>query len=350
MFGHFHRKYYFCNMKERINWVDWAKAWCMTVVVFDHTPHDGSHFLLQYLAGTNLASFFFVSGFLRGNSKAAVKPISKYIYSLLIPYLIYNAIYYPYWLADFVVKHHGNISVTDCIKPIAGTFLFQLNTSFSAELNGVTWFLLALFLMHWITGLIQSLRHRNSIIILLSLAAMTLYGMNKYYHYAPNLTFNGFVRSLCFFFLGYVIGQKKLLKSPNPNKDLPIGILALTFSLAIFYWHINETGFPQHIILYYTASFLAIPGCICLCRVLNQQRLKLVTCISTGTMIIFGLHRMLMGCIDYGLEKILSLENIVYSIPKAILLTVAIVLILIPAIIVARKHAPILLGKRNSDT
>lgn len=29
-------------MEERINWIDWVKAWCMTVVVFEHTPHDGS--------------------------------------------------------------------------------------------------------------------------------------------------------------------------------------------------------------------------------------------------------------------------------------------------------------------
>lgn len=26
-------------MKERINWIDWAKTWCMTIVVFEHTPH-----------------------------------------------------------------------------------------------------------------------------------------------------------------------------------------------------------------------------------------------------------------------------------------------------------------------
>ena len=50
---------------QRINWIDWVKAWCMTVVVFDHTPHDGSPFLLQFLAGTNLASFFFISGYLK---------------------------------------------------------------------------------------------------------------------------------------------------------------------------------------------------------------------------------------------------------------------------------------------
>jgi len=45
-------------MKERINWIDWAKAWCMTVVVFDHTPHDASPFLLQFLAGTTLLRSF----------------------------------------------------------------------------------------------------------------------------------------------------------------------------------------------------------------------------------------------------------------------------------------------------
>ena len=41
---------YFCGMKERINWIDWTKTWCMTVVVFCHLPQQEDTFLLKYLS------------------------------------------------------------------------------------------------------------------------------------------------------------------------------------------------------------------------------------------------------------------------------------------------------------
>ena len=70
---------------QRINWIDWAKAWCMTMVVFEHTPHDTSPFLLQFLVGTNLASFFFISGYLKKPIKSQKEALKKYTYCLLIP-------------------------------------------------------------------------------------------------------------------------------------------------------------------------------------------------------------------------------------------------------------------------
>ena len=120
---------------QRINWIDWVKAWCMTVVVFDHTPHDGSPFLLQFLAGTNLASFFFISGYLKKPSVSQKESLKKYAYCLLIPYLIYNAIFYPYWIGKTYIEQGGMPSFSECLKPIIGTFLGQLDSSFSYQLN-----------------------------------------------------------------------------------------------------------------------------------------------------------------------------------------------------------------------
>ena len=130
---------------QRINWIDWVKAWCMTVVVFDHTPHDGSPFLLQFLAGTNLASFFFISGYLKKPVSSQKETLKKYAYCLLIPYLIYNAIFYPYWIGKTYIEQGGPLAVYDYVKPIIGTLLGQLDSSFSCQLNGVTWFLISLF-------------------------------------------------------------------------------------------------------------------------------------------------------------------------------------------------------------
>ena len=187
---------------QRINWIDWVKAWCMTVVVFDHTPHDGSPFLLQFLAGTNLASFFFISGYLKKPSISQKESLKKYFYCLIIPYFIYNAIFYPYWIGKTYIEQGGFPTFTDCLKPIIGTLLGQLDSSFSCQLNGVTWFLLSLFAMHWITDACNRQKNGKVCMLGISIIAMFLYGLNKYYHVAPYLPFHGLVRCIPFFFLG----------------------------------------------------------------------------------------------------------------------------------------------------
>ena len=187
---------------QRINWIDWVKAWCMTVVVFDHTPHDGSPFLLQFLAGTNLASFFFISGYLKKPSTSQKESLKKYANCLLIPYLIYNAIFYPYWIGKTYIEQGGMPSFSECLKPIIGTFLGQLDSNFSCQLNGVTWFLISLFIMHWITDICNRQKNGKAWMLGISIIAMFLYGLNKYAHFAPYLPFHGLVRCIPFFFLG----------------------------------------------------------------------------------------------------------------------------------------------------
>ena len=330
---------------QRINWIDWVKAFCMTVVVFYHLPHQEDTFYLQYLASVILSSFFFVSGYLKKPTVSISASLKKYGYSLLIPYIIYNIIYYPYWIAKFIIEH-GGINFTDSLKPIAGTLLLQLNSDFSCELNGVTWFLPALFLMHLITDICNRHKYGKAIMFLLTIISMILYGANKYFHYAPYITFHGFVRCLCFFFMGNLFQQAGYLKRLNLQKDRLIGATTLLISITLFHWHIHEDHFVLHIFLYYVVNFFSVFGIIYLCRSLNSICIRLITLISIGTMLIFGLHRMLIGFIDYTIEKAIHLSDITYEWYTSLFLALAINLILLPLIIYAKNHFPILLGKK----
>ena len=150
---------------QRINWIDWVKAWCMTVVVFDHAPHDSSPFLLQFLAGTNLASFFFISGYLKKPSVSQKESLKKYFYCLIIPYFIYNAIFYPYWIGKTYIEQGGMPSFTDGLKPIIGTLLGQLDSNYCCQLNGVTWFLISLIVMHWVTDICNRQKNRKALML-----------------------------------------------------------------------------------------------------------------------------------------------------------------------------------------
>ena len=331
-------------MNERINWIDWAKAFCMTVVVFCHLPQQEDTFYLQYLASVILSTFFFISGYLKKKNLSLKESAKKYGYSLLIPYIIYNAIYYPYWLAKFYIEHNG-ISLADAIKPITGTILGQLNSSFSCELNGVTWFLIALFLMHILTDVLNRHKQGKSIMLILSIATMILYGANKYYHYAPYITYHGFIRCLCFFFLGNIFQQTNQLKSLNIKKDLTIGAITLLLSLILFYWHINEEHFVLHIALYYIVNLISVFAFIHLSRALNNIKSRLITLISLGTLLIFGFHRMMIGLIDFALEKALNTSIITYNWIECIIIALMIEIIIIP-IILQRNIFYFLFGKQ----
>lgn len=336
---------YFCNM-NRINWIDWAKAFCMTVVVFCHLPQQEDTFYLQYLASVILSTFFFISGYLKKKNLSIKESAKKYGYSLLIPYIIYNIIYYPYWMVKFYIEH-GGITFNDAIKPITGTLLGQLNSSISCELNGVTWFLIALFLMHILTDVLNRYKHGKSVMLILSIFTMILYGANKYYHYAPYITYHGFIRCLFFFFLGNLFQQWNYLKSLNFKKDLAIGTATLFLSLILFYWHINEKHFILHITLYYVVNLVSVYAFIYLSRSLNNIRSRIITLISIGTLLIFGLHRMIIGVIDFGIENILHHPNIIYDWSECLLIVLIIELSLGQTIKYFQNHYPILLGKKN---
>ena len=334
---------------QRINWIDWVKAWCMTVVVFDHTPHDGSPFLLQFLAGTNLASFFFISGYLKKPSVSQKESLKKYAYCLLIPYLIYNAIFYPYWIGKTYIEQGGMPSFSECLKPIIGTFLGQLDSSFSCQLNGVTWFLISLFIMHWITDICNRQKSGKLWMIIISIVAMILYSLNKYTHFAPYLTFHGLVRCIPFFFLGNIMRQTSWLKEVKLWRELVIGGTALAISLLLFYWHIHEETFILHIILYFIVNAISIYAIICLWRCANNLRSHIIIRISIGTMMIFGLHRIIMGLIDFGIEKTFHISNVTYAWPKSAIIAICIEILLLPFIHYTYKNYPILLGKRKPN-
>ena len=334
---------YFCSMKERVNWIDWAKAFCMTVVVFCHLPQQEDTFYLQYLASVILSTFFFVSGYLKKRNLSIKDSAKKYGYALLIPYIIYNVIYYPYWAAKFYIDH-GGITWGDAVKPIVGTMLGQLNSSFSCELNGVTWFLIALFIMHILTDVLNKNKHGKTIMLILSVITMILYGANKYYHYAPYITYHGLIRCLCFFFMGNLFQQKGYLQTLNLRKDVIIGTSTLLLSLILFYWHIHEDKFVLHIILYYVVNFVSVYAFIYLSKSLNNIKSSIITLISIGTMLIFGLHRMMIGITDFLVEKAINISNIAYDWYECIIIAFIIEMLLLP-LIFNREESSILFGK-----
>ena len=138
-----------------------------------------------------------------------------------------------------------------------------------------------------------------------------------------------------------------LLKETRFKKDLAIGVSSLTISLLLFYWHINEQNNFIHILLYFVLNTFCVFAVIHLWRCADCIKLKPVIYISMGTMIIFGLHRILMGVIDFSIEKSFHLSDATYTWTEAACIALGIELLLLPLIIYSYRHYPLLLGKKK---
>ena len=110
-------------MKERIIWIDWAKALAVCCVVFCHLPQSQDWFYYRYLQADIITIFFFISGYLKKDHGSDKANWQKYWHSLILPYLFYNVIVYPYWLVRFYMLNDSMPDLFQAMRPILGSTL-----------------------------------------------------------------------------------------------------------------------------------------------------------------------------------------------------------------------------------
>ena len=332
--------------KERINWIDWAKAIGASTVVFCHLPQSQEWFYYRYLQACIITIFFFLSGYLkrdRGSMKANWR---KYWKSLVVPYLLLNMAVYPYWIVKFSMLQGHLPSIAEALRPITGMLLMESDSAVSEVLNGPLWYLPAILAMHLIVDCCRRTRYFHAIILTLCTLSVVLYAANKYWAFAPYLTVMGIIRRLPYYYIGYVIGQKGLFRNCNTRHDLTGMAVCFAASLALFYWHINEECFPLHIALFYPVNIGFMFGVLYGCKLLNKYKSEVVVNLSVGTLIVIGLHMIVIGFANYTVEHWRNLKSVCYHWHEALLLSILIVAVLYPVILIAKKYFPAVLGKR----
>lgn len=338
------------TIPNRLNWIDWVKAIAISFVVFGHIPQIRGSFPVCFITQFHIPLFFFISGYLTKKEYLNKQTTKKYFHSLIIPYLCYNLIFYPYWVARYLIETPNHYWY-DFLKPIIGTFMLQHSTPYYVSLNGVTWFISALLIMKCFLALANHLRYGKYIIILIVLFVLctaSLYCINEYERYVVDLPFVGFIRCFPFFVLGHLCRQKNYLpEKPNLKKDLFMAILCLSASLMIFYFN-RPYDITSYAIYFWCLNITAIMGIISLCRLMNNHMNSVILNISIGTLVIMGMHWMLIGVTNYSLESILKIsDGNGYPWYIAILLTILFEAILYPLIILFSKKYPVMIGKKR---
>lgn len=339
---------------QRINWIDWAKALAAMTVVFCHLPQSQEWFYFRYLQAFIISIFFFISGYLKKDRGSNKENWKKYWHGLILPYIIYNVLIYPYWLIKYYMQQGTIPDFFTAMKPIFGTLLLQHNNSFCEPLDGPLWYLPAILIMHVTIDLCRKTRYQHAIMTTLCFVCIILYGADKWWYFAPNLTPMGIMKNLLFYYTGYIMRQKQLFEVVIPKRDLPYSIGLLLLSVVLFQWHLNAFWAGQHtlhIVIYYPACFAFLFGVLYGCKCLDAYRMDSITNLSIGTLVIIGLHIVPITIINYIIEKANGLSStICYQWYETLVITLIITALLYPIILFSLKKVPWMLGKRTNPS
>ena len=319
-------------MKERLIWIDWAKAMAVCCVVFCHLPQSQDWFYYRFLQSVLMTVFVFISGYLKkdyGSNKANWK---KYWNSLILPYLFYNAIVYPYWLVKFYMLNGCMPDLFQAMRPIWGALLFEHENAFCEPLNGPLWYLPAILFMHITIDLCRKTRYLHQIMISLCIISVILYTANKYYFFAPNLTPMGIFRRLPYYYLGYVFGQNLLFSDIKISRDLIGFMTCLCLSILFFHWHLQAFRAGQHILhiaLFYPSNIGFLFGILYGCKILSHFKPQLIINLSIVTLTVIGLHAPLISLANLIIKRLFNIEGeLIYTWYEALPITIVIVVII----------------------
>ena len=335
-------------MKERINWIDWAKALAVCSVVFCHLPQSQEWFYYRYLQALTMVIFIFISGYLKKDRGSDKENWKKYWYGLIIPYIIYNVVVYPYWILKYYLTNGAMPDLFHAIRPLIGALLLEHESSFAEPLNGPLWYLPAILIMHITIDLCRKTKYQHWIMMGLCIFSVFLYGANKYYEFAPYLTPIGIMRNLPYYYMGYLFGQYHLFRKCHLRWDCIGCIACLSASILLFAWHLEAFYAGQHILhiaLFYPINVLFLFGVLYGCKVLNRVRWEFITNLSIGTLVIIGLHIMLVTIVNYTMDHSLHINHLCYSWHKALPITILIILFFYPVILFCKHRAPLFIGR-----
>lgn len=329
-------------MTERINWIDWAKSLAVVFIIICHIPQSQEWFYYRFIQAGTITIFFFISGYLKKDRGSNKENWKKYWHGLILPYIIYNIIVYPYWFIRYYMLNGEMPDMLAALKPVIGALLFEHESSFAEPLNGPLWYIPAILFMHILVDLCRKTRHEHLLLIMACVASFFLYYANKQWDFMHSMTPMGIFRRLPYYYIGYFMGQKQIYRSTSINRDF-IGLVCLiSLSILFFNLHLNEERTMLHVMLFYPFNICCLFGFLYGCKLLSSYKTNIIINISIGTLLIIGLHFPIIGIYNYLTGH--TCYHWYEALPTALFITT----VLYPLILFAKNHAPILIGKMKS--
>lgn len=335
------------NIKQRKVWIDWLKSIAIMFVIFGHLPmwNDENK---AFVCSFHMPLFFIISGYLYKPSESIKSCFLKCVHTLLVPYFLFNILFYPYW---YIMKYTKGFDIstinTAILKPLIGILFGQHESAISSTVNGVTWFLIALFFTEIITEVIIHKKHKTLFFILTTVLTIGLGMYINSQFISTTFTIQSFMKLMPFFFGGIMIKQIDFFEKYNKKLYPLFAFLFLGVWFLFIPYDVDPYRTPIQALSYYLVGFSGSLFIISCCRLLDSFPNKIVYIISLGNIIIFGFHWMFIGFINFVLKRYWGIEGeIGYNLLESIGITLFITSLLYPIILITKKYFPILMGKR----
>lgn len=328
-------------MKQRINWIDWAKFIAITLVVMGHTPMEHGHPLNVYINCFHMPFFMFLSGLLTKRQNSFSENLKRDWISIILPFLLYNIIFYPYWaIKEYTIG--TPITITNyLVHPVIGVLSCSL---LQKLVNGPTWFLVALLFSRILIDIGNQLRHKNLFYFIIAILLLIFYETNEYYLFTDKLVLLGFARCFLYFLIGYLLHGK--INNVTLGKRNAFGITIVTGIIStILSLYVYEIPFLLRIAAQQIVCICAIIFFTCISILLNPIKWTFVTNISIGTMVIFGLHWAFIGLFNQIIQHLMEIPQITYSFWQVLCIALLIEALLYSLI---KKLPPMWLGKHSN--
>jgi fucose 4-O-acetylase-like acetyltransferase len=295
-------------MSKRIKWIDTAKGLGIILVILGHKLTISSS-IYNYIYSFHMPFFFFLSGYLFSdinNMKLKDFAIKK-SRSLLIPYFIFAAISYIYWIF-FQTQMGDDIKHPDMGHLFVGIFYSNPNYHFMA-FNVALWFLTCLFCTEILFfNLIKKIKNIHYIVLALILFSIAGYIYSLHSLIKLPWSFDVALSAVVFYGAGYLC---KVYKPDNLliNNRNKIFILLTLIPVSFIISQINSgvemsLNIINNYVLFYIAAFTGIFCWLIISFWLKNS--KILSYIGKNSLIIFALHLKLPT--DYFIEHAIKIN------------------------------------------
>lgn len=317
--------------QNRINWIDYSKAFLIILVVFAHCPFIPP-VLDVLICGFHMPAFFIISGYLHRCQYDSFNCIKKNCKRLIFPALLFSCLCYAFWLLKFLVNNA--FSIKDCVlKPLLGLFIYD--RTIATPVCGVIWFLVVLFICFLLLDCSMRFIRRNGVIILaLAFVIITiLFVISGYKDFQYGYYLQRTIVSFPYVVFGFLCHEYNLLTKRKYSLLIACSLTVIYLFLALYNGHvgIHSYTFGKSVVVYWAESIIGSLALFHWAALMKKTPAWIIK-ISSGTILILCLHRPLISMLLH-----------IWGNPYFI--TAVIMVLLYPLITVFNNYLPWFMGR-----
>jgi fucose 4-O-acetylase-like acetyltransferase len=298
------------NLAIRPNFLDWAKFIGIFIVIFGHYVWYLNIPLADDLLWNNARNvtlfhmplFFIISGMLHKRNESFRNALKRNIKQLLLPYLLINLICMSVLLLRNCVSGGSALELSKYVlKCLWGIFTGADFGKYSGILpSGPLWFLYSLFCIKSAFDIFCIIVLKHRYIVGLCMVLLVLLGVILIFIKGNILPFriDSSIIGVIFFAIGFYL-RVYFIKILNFNL---LFVFLISFLITFFCGYMNisytefQTGhlsvnaciFGHYPYLFFVSGISGTIGIFAISKILEQFRLKIVSRISSGTIIALG--------------------------------------------------------------